>query len=163
MREHIGREHPATGVYIFRGQPTIVFLTVCSHQRKAQLANQTVHAALVKAWEASNTWFVGYYMIMPDHVHLFCAPMDENFTIEQWITFWKRKFRRLFGSSAPRFQSHGFHHRLRRADNYSEKWEYVRANPVRAGLVNNPDDWPYQGILNELRMVGPTKEMPRLR
>jgi hypothetical protein len=27
----------------------------------------------------------------------------------------------------------------------SEKWNYVRDNPVRAGLVSLADDWPYAG------------------
>jgi hypothetical protein len=39
----------------------------------------------------------------------------------------------------------------KRSENYHEKWEYVRQNPVRKGFVPSPDDWPYQGILNELR------------
>ncbi|MEY2541670.1 MAG: hypothetical protein QOI22_1272 [Verrucomicrobiota bacterium] len=151
MREHIGREHPAEGVFIFRGQPTIVFLTVCARKRERKLASAPVHKALVKAWITSDAWSVGYYLIMPDHVHLFCAPNNESYSIEQWITFWKRQFRRASGSDAPRFQAHGFHHRLRRDENYGEKWDYVRANPVRAGLVANPNDWPYQGVLNELR------------
>jgi len=33
--------------------------------------------------------------------------------------------------------------------NLSEKWEYIRQNPVRAGLVSVPDDWPYQFQFNE--------------
>lgn len=33
-----------------------------------------------------------------------------------------------------------------------EKWEYVRLNPVREGLVNTPDEWPHQGELNVLRL-----------
>jgi hypothetical protein len=40
---------------------------------------------------------------------------------------------------------------LRRGENYDEKWEYIRANPVRAGLVPRVEDWPHQGELNELR------------
>jgi putative transposase len=39
---------------------------------------------------------------------------------------------------------------LRRQAHYNEKWEFVRENPVRAGLVHDPDDWPYQGELNHL-------------
>ncbi|MCX7916496.1 MAG: hypothetical protein N3A53_09385, partial [Verrucomicrobiae bacterium] len=39
---------------------------------------------------------------------------------------------------------------LRRGESYSAKWEYVRYNPVRAGLVSDPADWPYQGELNIL-------------
>jgi putative transposase len=87
---------------------------------------------------------------MPDHIHLFCAPKAEEIIIEQWIAFWKRQFRRTAGAAAPRFQSPGFHHRLRGDEDYHAKWEYVRANPVRADLVKRPEEWPYQGILNHL-------------
>ena len=151
MREHIGRDHPAEGVFIFPDQPTIAFLTVCTQGKRPLLANPKVYDALVKSWQAADAWMVGYYLVMPDHIHLFCSPLNEDCTIEHWISFWKGQFRRLYGSDAPRFQSRGFHHRLRRGENYQDKWEYIRANPVRAGLVFRPDDWPYLGILNELR------------
>jgi putative transposase len=35
---------------------------------------------------------------------------------------------------------------------YDKKWEYVRQNPVRAGLVAEPDDWPHRGELQTLRL-----------
>ena len=145
------RRHPAKGVFIFLDRATIVFVTVCSRQRKWHLANATVHDALLKAWSNADSWIIGAYVIMPDHVHFFCSPTDDNCVIEHWITFWKREFRREIGSAAPRFQSDSFHHRLRGEESYSEKWEYVRANPVRAGLVRDPDGWPYQGVIHELR------------
>ena len=151
MREHIGRSRPAEGVFIFRGQPTIVFLTVCAERREPALANSRVHGALIDAWRVANAWHVGYYVVMPDHVHLFCGPNNDECSIERWIAFWKRQFRRQGGPDLPRFQSRGFHHRLRRGENYSDKWAYARENPVRAGLVAHPDEWPYQGVLNELR------------
>ena len=50
-----------------------------------------------------------------------------------------------------RWQPNSFHHRLRRQENYTEKWNYVRENPVRKGLVKTPEDWPYQGMINNLR------------
>jgi REP element-mobilizing transposase RayT len=89
--------------------------------------------------------------IMPDHIHFFCSPTDISSAIEPWITFWKREFRRALGAEAPRFQIDSFHHRLRGDESYAQKWEYVRANPVRAGLVKRPEDWPYQGVIHELR------------
>jgi len=92
-------------------------------------------------------WLVGFYLIMPDHIHLFCAPNGEDHTLERWISFWKCRLRRQLRTPELLFQAHSFHHRLRRDENYSEKWEYVRMNPVRAGLVSRPDQWPYQGIL----------------
>jgi hypothetical protein len=42
------------------------------------------------------------------------------------------------------------HTQLRRSENYTEKWQYVLRNPVRAKLVENIEDWPYQGEMNVL-------------
>lgn len=152
MAKFVPRRQPAKGVHIDRGRATIVFATVCSEHRVQRLANAVVEDALLRAWTDANAWMVGAYVIMPDHVHLFCSPIDEDVPIEQWITFWKRRFRRYVGADAPQFQSGAFHHRLRQDESYEQKWEYVRANPVRAGLVQNPDDWPLAGVVNELRM-----------
>ncbi len=139
------RRHPDTGVLILRGRPTIVFLTVCTAKRRKGLASDEIQNALVNSWTIANAWQVGLYVIMPDHIHLFCWP-QEDCEIERWITFWKRQFRRLC-PTAPRFQPRGFHHRLRNDESYSEKWEYVRQNPVRASLVTEADQWPFQGSL----------------
>ncbi|MGI9172622.1 MAG: transposase [Chthoniobacterales bacterium] len=38
-----------------------------------------------------------------------------------------------------------FDHLLRNSESYSQKWNYVEQNPVRAGLVENAEDWPYAG------------------
>lgn len=107
--------------------------------------------ALLDAWRKADAWVIGAYVLMPDHLHLFCSPTDEEVAIERWITFWKRQFRREIGPDSARFQSDSFHHRLRSDDSYAQKWEYVRENPVRAGLVKKPEDWPYQGVIHELR------------
>lgn len=40
---------------------------------------------------------------------------------------------------------------LRHHERYEVKWEYVRQNPVRAGLVKQADEWPFQGEANLLR------------
>jgi hypothetical protein len=39
----------------------------------------------------------------------------------------------------------GFFDLLRSNESYSQRWNYVRENPVRAGLVKSAADWPYQG------------------
>ena len=71
--------------------------------------------------------------------------------MEKWVTFWERQFRRLHQRPGFRWQPHPFHHRLRREESYADKWNYVRENPLRKGLVENADDWPFQGMLNSLR------------
>ena len=40
----------------------------------------------------------------------------------------------------------GFHdHKFRTRESEPRKWEYVCLNPVRAGLVKRPEDWPFGG------------------
>ncbi|MFP6620829.1 MAG: hypothetical protein VB877_15905 [Pirellulaceae bacterium] len=38
---------------------------------------------------------------------------------------------------------------MRNQDVYEDKWEYIRWNPVRHGLVENPEDWPFQGEIHK--------------
>ena len=46
-----------------------------------------------------------------------------------------------------------FDHLLRSAESYGQKWNYVRENPVRAGLVAQPEDWPYAGEIVRIDRV----------
>jgi hypothetical protein len=46
--------------------------------------------------------------------------------------------------------SGGFHHRLRGDESYGQKWQYVRENPVRQGLVMQAEDWPFWGRVHEI-------------
>ena len=150
-KQWLQRKKPATGVFISPHQPTIVFLTVCTKNRIQWLTQAEVHELLVDVWKQANAWLVGYYLLMPDHVHLFCSPMDMITTLDNWVTYWKRLFSKKHSEPTWKWQSQKWDTRLRRTDSYEEKWNYVRHNPVRKNLVANPDDWPYQGMLNELR------------
>jgi len=146
-----GRRAPAKGVHVSPGGPNWVFLTVCTEKRDRWLAQAPVQRALHSIWEhAATASLVSDYLLMPDHLHLFCAPQDFKFTIERWMGFWKDRFAKEYGAGGT-FQSGGFHHRLRDGESYSEKWRYVRENPVRHGLVKTPEEWPHFGRVHEIR------------
>ena len=148
------RNHPAHHPPIERiNRPVIIFLTVCSDQRRKILADETVHAVLRDAWRSSKQWNVGRYVILPDHIHLFCSPaIREAENVASWATYWKRAVSRLLPEQLhPIWQRDCWDTQLRGHESYGEKWAYVRDNPMRAGLVENVDDWPFQGELNILR------------
>ena len=115
-----GRKHPARGVLISSGQRTIVFLTVCTKDRLPWLAQRTVHEALKKIWHRTDTWLVGDYLLMPDHIHLFCAPRDMNVTLQRWVSYWKREFSCLHLPETGEWQRNFWDTRLRRSENYTE-------------------------------------------
>ncbi len=160
------RQNPASGVHVQLGQSNIVLLTIATEDRRPWLDNETIHQLLRQTWLEAQAWLVGDYLLMPDHLHLFCAPRDLSVTIETWIAYWKREFslkhKRLVGtlappaqrSAQPKFQSRGWHHRLRDGESYSEKWAYVQENPVRKGLVQRIEDWPFKGRIFDLIWSG---------
>ena len=151
---HPSRKHPANMpvVDVFN-RSTIVFLTVCSKDRKPIFAHQDVHDVLLSAWSRARLWLVGRYMIMPDHIHMFCSPaVCSHKTVRAWMKYWKSLASRQWPCPAehPIWQQDGWDTQLRRGESYSEKWEYVSQNPVRSKLVEVPDAWPYQGVLHIL-------------
>src|SRR5579871_3999412 len=134
-----GRHNPAQGVHILPGRSAIVLLTVTTEGRMPWLAAKLAHELLHKTWEEARAWLVGEYVLMPDHLHMFCAPHDLSVSIEVWIKYWKREFSLRHQNQSWRFQSRGWHHRIRQGESHSEKWTYMQENPVRKGLVKNAE------------------------
>ena len=134
--------------------PTVYFITTCTADRRALLANDTAFATLRVEFEAApkrHGWTVGRFVVMPDHVHFFCVS-DESSDAAQLSHFvgafkqWTAKsILRSSGIVAPLWQREFFDHVLRSDESYESKWRYVLENPVRAGLVKAADDWPYGG------------------
>jgi putative transposase len=146
----VGRKNPAAGVHVKLERPNFILLTVTTQNRVPWLTNPTAHGFLRESWFAATAWLVGDYLLMPDHLHLFCAPKDLSFTFEKWIAFWKRDFRRRHQNESWKFQSRGWHHCLRDGENYSDKWRYVQVNPMRKNLVKRIDDWSYKGRVHQI-------------
>jgi putative transposase len=147
--DHPNRRKPSDGdYYLDRGY--IVFVTVCTRQRRPWLADPKIHALLRETWEQASAWLVGRYVILTDHVHLFASPGDGGIEIEPWMTYWKSRFAMKNLDNTCKWQSRAWHSRLRTGESYSAKWNYVRNNPVRHGLVLRAEDWPYQGEISEL-------------
>ena len=145
-----GRRIPAHGVDISDGHPTIVFVTACTRRRERWLADEGHHRLLRDVWLETDAWMVGRYVLMPDHLHLFAAPRDGTHPLEAWVRLWKSRFSKRLANPSLRWQADCWDTRLRNHESYANKWEYVRNNPVRHGLAQRAEDWPFQGELNVL-------------
>jgi putative transposase len=148
-----GQHHPAHPTPVERhNQPIILLVTVATVNRQSVLACGSSHAALRQAWVRAQRWIVGYYLIMPDHVHLFCTPCGpERDTIQSWCKYWKRLASMEDQSLKGAFVWDCWDTQMRDQEHYLRKLEYVAQNPVRRGLVADSREWPYQGRLNEVR------------
>jgi REP element-mobilizing transposase RayT len=168
------RKHPVhLPVREMSNRSNIVFVTVCSKDRQPFFASSGMHGLFLAAWRAADSWMIGRYVIMPDHVHFFCAPGKRDYPpLTEWMNYWKSLVSRAVqgngplaqrvaverdppggtaSTPSPIWQRDFWDTQLRRGDSYSEKWEYVRNNPVRAGLVEKAEAWPFSGEMNFLR------------
>jgi REP-associated tyrosine transposase len=134
--------------WIFSSNP-VFFVTFCTHERRKLLASDAVHAAFVafatQAYVRRNI-AVGRYVIMPDHAHLLVrGPAD--FQLGPWVGMLKQALAKhiALAGTSPIWQRGFFDHVLRNDKIDAQKWNYVRDNPVRAGLVNKANEWPYSG------------------
>ncbi len=129
----------------------VYFITSCTANRRPVLANDRMHAALIAfAHNAqSRGVMVGRYVILPDHIHLFAAFRRDTLKLSDWMKGLKRALARENRGGAI-WQKGFFDHLMRSGESYSQKWNYVVLNPVRAGLVDRPEDWPYQGEVHKL-------------
>ena len=120
------------------------FITVCCRERgRNQLADATIAPALIETIKHRNErglWWAHVVMIMPDHVHLLVTFGSPNTRIQIVVSKWKEWTAKSLGIH---WQRDFFEHRLRREESFREKADYVLANPVRAGLVKQAEDWPY--------------------
>ena len=150
MFKHLAHVRP------FSPQP-VTFVTVVTHRRAALLANPVAFGELTTSWRRSaeiDGWFVGDYLIMPDHVHLFARSAFDAKVLSTWIGSWKsisaRRLKPTLRWKDHLWQDDYFDRFLRSGESYSEKWTYVANNPVRKGLCRRVEDWPWKGRLYDL-------------
>lgn len=132
---------------------TIIYLTVCTQGRKPILCRSEVHQLILRVWVAADAWLIGRYVLMPDHIHLFCSPVSrDGHSLKGWLQFWKSRASSAWPwpEEQPIWQRDGWDTQLRDGESYQNKWDYVRQNPVRKGLVVDADSWPFQGEIHDL-------------
>ena len=152
------REYPdrPPRLELFSSVRPFYFLTFNTWHRIKILANEKVHEAFLAF--ARRAYYehavaVGRFVIMPDHIHLFVVLPEDGPRLVAWVKGLKTVLGKTLlqsGISKPHWQEGFFDHVLRGSESYSKKWEYVRQNPIRAGLVNQPDDWPWLGEIVSL-------------
>jgi putative transposase len=135
----------------------IYFITACTNERNHILANPFAAAILIEEWKSASDrhdWHVGCYVIMPDHVHFFCAPGNDAKDHSMFMKFWKewtsKKIKEKCNIEGHIWQREFFDHLLRSEESYLQKWDYVYHNPIRAGLVKEASEWLWQGEIEIL-------------
>ena len=154
QKTHRARRPPRLELRFSKLRP-LYFVTFNTYKRLPLLARADIHETFCvfcnRAQEQAVA--VGRYVLMPDHAHLFVALPEEVLRLQKWIQSLRSVIGKellTLGFQKPHWQEGFFDHLLRGQESYSQKWDYVRMNPVRAGLTQTPEEWPYQGEIVSL-------------
>ena len=134
---------PRISVWLRDDQTVTYFITLCVEDHRSVLDNPVAVQAIQTFCRANENWRTIAAVAMPDHFHaLVCPTKDREGKITQFSEGLKR-FVRSQTQARWKWQE-GVFDRLLRQDEFAEsKWFYIRENPVRAGLVERWEDWPF--------------------
>lgn len=112
-------------------------------------------------------WHAGRYLlhaaiVMPDHVHVLITPLKD--VAGTWVnlakilhankSFTAYEINRLCRKIGRVWQDERFDRVVRDEQEFWEKWGYMAANPVRAGLSVQPEEYPWWYASREDDSVG---------
>ncbi len=119
------------------------FITInCREQGANQLCQAKTAGAIFEAathHHESQAWYCKLLLLMPDHLHAVIA-FSRRESMKKFVTEWKRYLAR---TAQINWQRDFFDHRLRNDNELTEKMQYIRMNPVRKGLCERMEEWPW--------------------
>jgi putative transposase len=113
--------------------------------RQDVLISSPIGEALLESarfYDAKLRWYITAFLLMPDHLHALLSFQSDQ-AMSRVIGDWKHFHAHHRGII---WQEGYFDHRLRddeRGEQLSAKINYIRQNPVAAGLCARAEDWPW--------------------
>jgi len=112
------------------------------HRRLFQVeAKARMFLETLQHYRAEGRYKLHAFVVMPDHVHFLITP--QGITIERVVGLIKGGFSHRVGSKFPVWQKSFQERRMRDAEEFITRKEYIHQNPVRAHLVARPEDYPF--------------------
>jgi REP element-mobilizing transposase RayT len=109
----------------------------------------------IRHWDGDR-WSVYAAVVMPDHIHILARPLTLNLMdplagpvhdlgdiLGSIKKFSARRINLRHGRSGALWQDERYDRIVRDDREFEEKWLYLRTNPVKAGLVEKPEDYPW--------------------
>jgi putative transposase len=121
----------------------VFFITVCCvprghrHLTHADKWNDLLETIIYR--NRNKSWTCHLVLAMPDHLHALIT-YDGPKSMKETMKDWKRWTTRTLGIT---WQDGFFDHRIRNQEELVEKRNYILDNPVRAGLIEATEKWPY--------------------
>jgi putative transposase len=117
------------------------FLTAVTHNRRRLFqvdANATLFTNTLQHYRAEGLYKLHAFVVMPDHVHLLLTTGDLATSMQRI----KGGFSHHLASKFPVWQRGFTDHLVMNREQFQSRLEYIHQNPVRAHLVELPEEYP---------------------
>ena len=108
--------------------------------------NANLLIEVLRSYVAAGKFRLHDFVVMPDHIHRLLT-VDGDMSIEKAVQFIKGRFsfrlKKEFGYSGEVWQRGFSEVRVDDRDSFLKHREYLAQNPVRRGLVDSPEGFPY--------------------
>ena len=125
------------------------FVTGVTWQRRPLFKSEPLALLFIETllrYRAQGRFQVHEFVLMPDHFHLLITPAPDV-SLEKAVQLIKGGFsfrvKRELGSNAEVWQVGFTEHRVRGAEDFEYHANYIRQNPVRAGLAETAAEYAY--------------------
>ena len=128
----------------------LYFLTICTFERRNHFSReQAVRAAWSQFLRTAHEkqFVIIAYCFMPDHVHLLVKGRTPQADLRAFVAVSKQRaaYAARQAVEGKLWQAGYFERTLRESDDLFDVARYIVQNPVRAGLVTSPSDYPFLG------------------
>jgi len=96
--------------------------------------------------EDGERYALGAWCVMPTHVHVLVEQFPGHAladVVQAWKSVSSHLINRVEGRKGPLWRREYFDRFMRSEEQYAWTVAYVENNPVAAGLVSQPQDWPF--------------------
>ena len=127
----------------------VYFLTICCYDNGKYFINKNVVFNILNSLNnisSEMNYSIITYCFMPDHLHILTSG-DERINLIKFVKQFKQitgyNFKKDTGRSL--WQKSFYDHVVRKEEDLNSIAEYIFNNPVRKGLVEDYDDYPFLG------------------
>jgi putative transposase len=136
------------GLHRYQHTGDLHFLTFSCYRREPNLRTPQSRNRYQRSLEETRKHYkfnVLGYVVMPEHIHLLVTEPERE-SLATAMQAFKQSVSRHLGSGDPFWQTRYYDFNVRTERKRIEKLRYIHRNPVKRGLVESPEQWPWSSF-----------------
>ena len=136
----------------------IYFITIATNFKTSYFVKEDLNKEIIECLKRGKERLkckVYVYCLMPDHLHILCGTNENHISVLDFVNQFKGKSTRIgwkYEIKGPLWQKRNYDHILRKEENLQEIADYIVNNPVRGGLVERWNQYPFCGYLDNFNL-----------